>query len=143
MPFFLLNLIHDYNIGMNAIYLADQIRNTYCWYLFMRKRKWWWSIMMWCLQMLLANSYILYKKYMKMHDLEAISHFYFNQQVCMAWIDPDKHWPKKKRTYQARDSSVQSATRSTSSSSDCMQRAPRFTYKSLHPINGILSRCLE
>ena len=49
MPFFRLNLIHDYNIGMNAIDLADQIRNTYRWDLFMRKRKWWWSIMMWCL----------------------------------------------------------------------------------------------
>ena len=55
--------------------------------------------MMWCLQMLLDNLYILYNKYMNMHDLEAISHFYFNQQVYMAWIDPDNHWPKKKRTY--------------------------------------------
>ena len=82
MPLFCLNLIHDYNIGMNAIDLADQIRNTYLWDLVMRKRKWWWSILMWCLQMLLANLYIFYKKYMKMHDLEAISHFDFNQQVC-------------------------------------------------------------
>ena len=143
MPFFCLNLIHDYNIGMNAIDLADQIINTYRWDLFMRNRKWWWSIMMWCLQMLLANSYIFYKKYTKMHDLEAISYFYFNQQVCMAWIDPDNHWPKNKRTYQARDSSVQSATRSTSSSSELVQRAPRFTDKSLHPITGSLSRRLE
>ena len=69
MPFFRLNLISNYNIGMNAIDLVDQIRNTYRWGLFMRKRKWWWSIMMWCLQMLLANSYILYKKYTKMHDI--------------------------------------------------------------------------
>ena len=41
--------------------------------------------------MLLANLYILYKKYMKMHDLKPISNFDFNQQVCMAWIDPDNH----------------------------------------------------
>ena len=138
-----MNLIHDYNIGMNAIDLADQIRNIYRWDIFMRKRKWLWSIMMWCLQMILDNSYILYKNYMKMHDLEAISHFDFNQQVCMAWIDPDNHWPKKKCTYQARDSSVASATRSTSSSSDFMQRAPIFTDKSLHPITGSLSWRLE
>ena len=140
MPFFRLNLINDYNILMNAIYLAEQIINTYRWDLFMRKRKWWWSIMMWCLQMLL---YLLYKKYIKMRSLKAISHFGFNQQVCMAWIDPDNHWPKKKRTYQARDSSVASATRSTLSSSDFMQRAPIFTYKSLHPITVSLSRRLE
>ena len=31
MPFFRLNMIHDYNIGMNAIDFADQIRNTYRW----------------------------------------------------------------------------------------------------------------
>ena len=99
--------------------------------------------MMWCLQMLLSNSYILYKKYTKMHDLEAISHFDFNQQVCMAWIDPDNHWPKNKLTYQARDSSVQSATCSTSYSSDFMQRAPRFTDKYLNSITGSLSRRLE
>ena len=78
-----------------------------------------------------------------LNDLEAISHFYFNQQVCMAWIDPDNHWPKKKHTYQARDSSVASATRSTLSSSEFMQRAPRFTGKSLHPITGSLYRRLE
>ena len=143
MPFFCLNLIQDYNIGMNAIDLSEKIRNTYHWDLFMCKRKWWWSIMMWCLQMLLANSYILYKKYMKKHDLKAISHFYFNQQVCMAWIDHDNHWPKKKRTYKAQDSSVASATLSTSSSSDFMKMAPRFTDKSLHPITGSLSRRLK
>ena len=95
--------------------------------------------MMWCLQMLLSNSYILYKKYMKMHDLKAISHLYFNQQVCMAWIDPDIHWPKKKRTYQSRGSLVQSATHSTSSSSELIQRAPIFTHKSLYHITGSLS----
>ena len=101
MPFFRFNLIHDYNIGMNAIYLADQIRNTYRWDIFMRKRKWWWSIMMWCLQMLLDNLYVFYKKYMKMNDLKAISHFYFDQLVCMGLIDPGNHCTKKKRTHQA------------------------------------------
>ena len=58
IPFFRLNLIHYYNIGMNAIYLADQVRNTYHCDLFMRKRKWWCSIMKWCLQMQLVNLYI-------------------------------------------------------------------------------------
>ena len=61
----------------------------------------------------------------------------------MAWIDPDNHWPKNKRTYQALDSSVQSPTHSAFSSSDFMQRAPIFTDKSLHPITGSLSRRLE
>ena len=109
----------------------------------MSKRKWWWSIMMWFLQMLLANLYFLYKKYTKMHDLKPISHLEFKQQVCMDWIESDNHWPKNKSTHQARDSSVASATRSTFSSSNFMQRAPRFTDKSLHPITGSLCRRLE
>ena len=78
-----------------------------------------------------------------MHYLKPISHFNFNQQVCMAWINPDNHWPKKRRTYQARDSSFASATFSTSSSSEFMKRAHRFTDKSLHPITGSLCRRLE
>ena len=78
-----------------------------------------------------------------MHDLEEISHFCFNQQVCMACICPDNHCPKKKHTYQVWDISVQSATCSTSSSSELMQRVPRFTDKSLHPITGSLCRRVE
>ena len=61
----------------------------------------------------------------------------------MAWIDPDNHWPKKKRTYQARDVSVASATCIKSFSSDFIQREPRFTDNSLHPITGSLFRRLE
>ena len=59
MPFFRLNLIHDYNNGMNDVDLADQVRNVYRWDIFMRKRKWWWLIIMWCLQILQANTYLL------------------------------------------------------------------------------------
>ena len=39
MPFFCFNIIHDYNIGINAIGLAYQVRNTYCWDLFMHYRE--------------------------------------------------------------------------------------------------------
>ena len=99
--------------------------------------------MMQCLHMILDNFYIWYKKYMKMHDLKAILHYDFNQQVCMACIDLDNHWPKKKCPYQARDSSVASATRSKFSSSEFMQTAPSFTNKSLHPITGSLYRRLK
>ena len=40
MPFFSLNIIDDYNNGINDVDLADQVRNVYHWDLFMRKRKW-------------------------------------------------------------------------------------------------------
>ena len=56
--------------------------------------------------MLLADFYILYKKYTNMHDLKPISHLDFNQQLCITCIDPNNHLPKKKCTYQDQDSSV-------------------------------------
>ena len=47
MPFFRLNSIHDYNHVMNGVDLAYQVCNVYQYDLFMWKRRWWWSIMMW------------------------------------------------------------------------------------------------
>ena len=61
----------------------------------------------------------------------------------MDWIYRDNHWPKKNHTYQYQDSSVASATCSTLSYSEFIQRATRFTDKYLHPITGSLCRSLE
>ena len=135
MPFFRLNLILDYNNGMNDVDLADQVRNMYQWYLFMRKRKLWWAIIMQCLQMLQDNAYVLYIEYMTMHQLKAITHFELNRKICLAWIYSENYWPQKKRAYQhqARSGdSTSSTTQSTNTvSAEFIKRAHRFTDKSL------------
>jgi hypothetical protein len=62
MRFLRPNITDDYNHGMNNVDQADQLQGTYqfdCW---MRKRKWWWAIWMWGVQLLLVNAYVLYKK---------------------------------------------------------------------------------
>ena len=146
MPFNRLNIIDNYNNHMNDVDMADQVRNVYRWDLFMRKRKWWWSMMMWCLQVLQANSYVLYKKYMIMHRLDPMSHYDFNKSIALAWIDQDTYWPKKKRSYQASNQSVTSTSvtlRSNESTCTIIKRAPRFTDQSLCPINGSLNHRLE
>ena len=51
----------DYNYGMNNVDQADQLRGTYRFDRWMRKRKWWWLIWMWGLQVLLVNAYVLYR----------------------------------------------------------------------------------
>ena len=84
IPFFRLNLIHDYNYGMNDVDLADQVRNVYRWDIFVWNRKWWYLIMMWCLKIPQANACVLYTKYMKIHHIKAITHFDFNIQICLA-----------------------------------------------------------
>ena len=140
IPFFRLNLIHDYNYGMNDVDLADQVRNVYRWDIFVWNRKWWYLIMMWCLKIPQANACVLYTKYMKIHHIKAITHFDFNIQICLAWIDSENYWPQKKHAYQHQARSGDSTSSTTPStntvSDDFIKRYPRFTDKSLCPLSG-------
>ena len=43
-PFYHLNVINDYNMHMNNVDIADQLRGNYCFDHWMRKSKWWWSM---------------------------------------------------------------------------------------------------
>ncbi len=49
-----------YNNGMNNVDIADQLQGTYRFDHWIKKRKWWWSIWMWGVQVLLVNAYVLY-----------------------------------------------------------------------------------
>ena len=89
LPFYRLELIDFYNKNMGNVDLADQLRNHYrydtSWH---RNRKWWWSIWWWGFQVLLTNSYILYKKYHEMiKSKEALSHYDYIKEISLAWID--------------------------------------------------------
>ena len=150
VPFHRLNIIDEYNMNMNSVDLADQLRGVYRWDEFMRKRKWWWSIMLWCMQMLQTNAYVCYKKYMNMHDKETISHYEFNKQIALAWLDPYNNWNKARMNLcakiaeeekkRAKDSpSKRMTTRSISSRKPKRKRATRFTDKALCPTSGSLN----
>ena len=132
---------------MNDVDLADQVLNVYQWDLFMRKRKWWWSIRMWCLQILQANAYAFYIKYMTINHLNAISHFEVNIKICLAWIDPERYWPQKKHghQYQSRSGDITSRTAqsTTTASVDFINRSPRITDKSLCPLYDNLRMHLQ
>jgi hypothetical protein len=54
-------VINEYNNGMNGVDVVDQLQGSYWIDRWMKKRKWWWSIWMWGVQLLLVNAYILYK----------------------------------------------------------------------------------
>ena len=140
MPFFRLNLIHDYNHGMNYVDLANQVRNVHQWDIFIRRSKWWWSIMMWCLKMIHTNAYVLYRKYMTIHNLKEITHFEFNRKIYLAWIDSENYYTKKRRSYQHQDcsgDSTSSTTQSTNTvSADFINRATGFTDKYMCPLSG-------
>ena len=64
----------------------------------MKKTKWWWSIFWWGFQVLLVNSYLCYKKYMesvgtKKSDIK--SHYEFQKEVALSWMDPELYWPNR------------------------------------------------
>ena len=52
---------NNYNNGMNNIDIADQLWGSYHTDWWMQKRKWWWTMWMWGIQLLLVNIYVLYK----------------------------------------------------------------------------------
>ena len=161
-----LNVVDNYNKHMNSVDQADHLRGVYRWDTFMRKRKWWWSILFWCMQMLQTNSYLMYRKYMELHSQEPISHLKFCKRICLAWLDPHNNWPRhaklvarnrdREQTSQAsaersvtasscksvstittRSSAI--TTRSSAKKVQPKKRARRFTDASLHPTKGSLT----
>ena len=43
-PFYLVNVIDDYNHFMGNVDITDQMRGSYCFDHWMLKMKWWWSM---------------------------------------------------------------------------------------------------
>ena len=95
LQFLLMCYINDYNHQMEDVDVADKLRDNYWFDHWLRKRKWWWSIMVLAIGVILVNAYIFYRRV----NLEAgviksdlLSHQNFRKQVAMAWISPDIYW---------------------------------------------------
>ena len=151
VPYYRLNVVDEYNMHMNSVDRADQLRGVYKWDLFMRKRKWWWSILFWCMQMLQTNAYVAYCKYMKLHNKKTMSHLAFCKQVALAWLDPENNWTRintviSSKRLQSESVTVCSGssersgvlTRSAASNQEKKKRARRFTDASLDAVSGSL-----
>ena len=61
MKFLRSGLIDNYNNGMNKVDQADQLHGSYRFDHWICKRKWWWAIWLWGVQVLVINAYVLYK----------------------------------------------------------------------------------
>ena len=146
VPFYRLNIVDSYNNQMGEVDVADQLRLQYKFDHWMRKRKWWWSMWMWCFQMLLTNSYRLYCMFMKQHRCKDIlSHYEFQGEVAKAWIDPDKFWPKIEKNITTSSASLSSksstSTRLAKRKLELLlhmgkHKKARITDKSLCPFTG-------
>ena len=99
LQFLRMSNINEYNHQMGDVDIADQLRNNYRFDHWLRKRKWWWSIMMWALGVMLVNAYIVYMKVNLAegkNKSELLSQHDFRLQVAMAWISPEVYWGGEK-----------------------------------------------
>ena len=72
--------------------VADQLINNYWFDRWLRKRKWWWSIMFWDIGVILVNAYIFYRRVnleLGMSKSDLLLYHNFHKQVTMTWIRPD------------------------------------------------------
>jgi len=93
IEFLRVNVNDDYNNKMNAVDVADQLRNQYRMDHWLRNRKWWWSIFMWSMGVLLTNAYILYCRVQEEGYVQKkirITHYDFLLSIARAWIDRDE-----------------------------------------------------
>jgi len=129
-----LSINDTYNMNMNSVDMADQLRGNYRPDRWMRKMKWWWAMFFWGHGTLLVNAYIAYKSYVESKGMKALSHYDFRMQVVLAKICPAKYGSSKQKlsiAFQRGDyralsrtgGSITSNTASTSSRSSNAKRA--------------------
>jgi len=87
------NVNNDYNFKMNAVDIADQLRNNYRMDHWLRNRKWWWSIYLWGMGVLLTNAYLVYRKLQDdagVPNSRRLSHYDFLLEVGTAWVSANE-----------------------------------------------------
>lgn len=141
MRFLRCSINDDYNNGMNGVDIADQLRGSYRIDRWMRKRKWWWSIWMWGVQVLLVNAYVLYKTahlYMwKKNKKSIMSQYEFRRQIALAWLSGDESSSQGKRARTISDND------GISISTPSSNKARKVSDASLDPNHGNLRMRLD
>ena len=139
-----LNVNDDYNNGMGDVDISDQLRNQYRCDIWLRNYKWWHSLFWWGVQVLLINSYVVYKNCLEMAGCEPVTHYEYQISCAKAWIDPDNfgtsvHTPSDTGSSTISTMSAGSG-RICTTASGSKKRKSYVSNKSLHPLKGKL-RC--
>ena len=121
--------VDEYNHGMNHVDLADQLRVVYRFDRWMRKRKWWWSMFFWGLELQMINCYVLYRKFYEMHDKKVpMDHYDFHKSIALAWICPSKYWVKEnKKRIRRKEGAIITTNSSSRVSVSTITDEPRIT----------------
>ena len=148
VPFYRLNIIDQYNHGMENVDQVDQLRLQYRSTYWLRNHKWWWTILFWLFEGGLCNSYVLYLMFFKLHDLKPPwTHYEYIREISLAWLDQETYWPSRKKTSassnvtQSRQSSTLTMiSRLHPSNTTVVTRSVTFIDKTLDAYSGAL-RC--
>ena len=73
-----------YNMNTNNVDIANKLRGSYRPGRWMRKHKWWWSMLFWSHGTILVNDYVAYKRHMEMEGEVPMSHYDFRKSKVLA-----------------------------------------------------------
>jgi hypothetical protein len=93
LRFLRLNVNDFYNINMGHVDVSDQLRNTYRFDHWLRQWKWWWSVWLWSLGVMLVNAYTTYQMVMKQAGVprrQWQSQYEFRRAIALAWVSSDE-----------------------------------------------------
>ena len=95
--FLRLGVNDSYNVNMNNVDVADQLRGSYRPDRWMRKMKWWWAMFFCGHGTLLVNVYVSYRRYMTHNGRTPMSHYEFCKAIVLAKICPQEYSAPKQR----------------------------------------------
>jgi len=127
-------IVDDYNNGMNKVNQADQLQGSYRCDLWTHNRKWWWSIWLWGIQIILVNAYVIWKS----KESNIMTHYNFQKQVALHLINSE-NFPlenREKLKRKSTDSDVRSLRSFTTNTSS--RKAYTINDKTLDPEQGDL-----
>ena len=75
--FLRLSINYSYNMNMNNVDIADQLRGSYRPDRWMQNMKWWWSMFFWGHGTMLVNIFLTYKRFTEMKGKTPMSHYDF------------------------------------------------------------------
>ena len=125
-------MCRSYNNDYNNVDIIAQLHGTYQFNHWMWKRKWWWAIWMWGVQVLMVNAYILYKTshliIWHKDEKTLLSHYEFHRQLALAWVGSpeDAHMAGQKHSWDDASSTTSSG------------KSTRINDTTLDPLKGTL-----
>ena len=84
-PFYRLDLINEYNMGVGNVDQADLLRLKYRVQYWFHNQKWWFEIFFWCFELSLTNCFVLYRMLFELRDKSPpYSHYGFIIKIFLA-----------------------------------------------------------